>query len=267
MQLPNLDRLCLAPPTGVRGPASGGGRGGQRSNKLPRATPFLNAVARETFFGLIERIPSNTRGNWRDTDLFKAFEALLGGWRGMYKPKPDTEIFTTIERFFELYLAQVGVNAAIPRMDRITPHDLVHYYVGTWTNSLWELSKKDEYDQYAIRNEAEVDHLFERIELMAETHAHKVPGWNQKAWKTDVQAMRRLFIGRTDDRAHRFASGTSYYDLCKRFEDTYLKPFKIYGEALQKYANRFGSEQLFQLFYDWTAAVDRYVRVHQLRGA
>ena len=264
MELPNLGRLCLAS-TGVRGPAGGRG-GGRSSDMLPRAEPFLYANQRETFYGLIERIPSDTRGNWRDTGLFKAFDQLLGGWRGKYQPKPDTEIFRTIERFYELYVAQVGVNAAVPLMNRISQDDLVNYYVATWTNALWELSKKEEYDEYAIRDEAEVDHLFEMIALMAEKHAYKAPGWNQKAWKTDVQAMRRLFIGRKDDRAQRFASGTSYYDLCKRFEDTYLKPFNIYGEALQKYANRFGAEQLMQLFHDWTGAVDRYVRVNQLRA-
>ena len=260
--LPDLGRLSLAS-TGV----GVGGGGGKRREKLPRATPFLNAPERETFFSMVEKASGRSLGNWRDTGLTKAFEALIGGWRGMYAPKPDTEIFTTIERFFEQYLAPLGVNASAPRMDRLTAFDLVHYYVNTWSNALWELSKKDDFDEYAIRDEEEVDHLFETIALMVQKHAEKVPGWNDKTWKEDVKAMRRLFIGRKDDRQQRFAAGTTFYDLCMRFENTYLKPFNIYGEALQKYSNRFGPEQLMQLFFDWTAATDRYVRVHNLRDS
>lgn len=254
--LPDLGRLCLAP-TGVGG-------GGKRREKLPRATPFLNAKERETFFSIIEKASGRSLGNWRDMGLTKAFEALIGGWRGMYAPKTNAEIHTVIERFFEQYLAPLGVNASAPRMDRTTAHDLVHYYVNTWSNALWELSKKDDYDEYAIRNEDEVDHLFKTIALMAQKHAHKVPGWNVKTWKEDVKAMRRLFIGRKDDRQQRFAKGTTFYDTCTRFEQTYLNPFNIYGEALQKYSNGFGPEQLMQLFFDWTAATDRYVHVHKL---
>ena len=182
----------------------------------------------------------------------------------MYKPKPEDEIFTTIERFFEQYLAPLGVNASAPRQDRTTAFDLVHYYVHTWSKALWDLSKKNDFDEYAIQNEDEVDHLFKTIALMVQKHADKVAGWNVKTWEEDVKAMRRLFIGRKDDRQQRFAKGTTFYDTCTRFEQTYLNPFNIYGEALQKYSNRFGPEQLIQLFFDWTAATDWYVRKHKL---
>lgn len=263
-QLPDLGRLCLVSPTRAGGNswARLGGKGGQRPAKLPHATHYLDSFERETFFSLIEKIPNPNRGNWRDTSLFKAFEALLGGWRGMYTPKPEAEIFVTIERFFDWYLAPLGVNAAAPSMDSMTAQDLKEYYVGTWTSALFELSKKEDYDEYAIRDKDEVDHLFATIVFMVKLHADRVPGWTQKAWDIDVQAMHRLFIGRTDDRQQLLASGTTFYDRCKLFEDTYLKPFNIYGEALQKYANRFGPEQLCQLFYDWTAVVDRYARTH-----
>ena len=256
MLLPDLGRLSLAP--------TGGGVGGNNRELLPRATPFLNAQERETFFSMVEKASGRSLGKWRDMGLTNDFEALIGGWRGMYAPKTDFKIFTTIERFFEQYLAPLGVNASAPRMDRTTAFDLVHYYVDTWSNALWELSKKNDFDEYAIQNEDKVDHLFKTIALMVQKHADKVPGWNVKTWKEDVKAMRRLFIGRKDDRQQRFAKGTTFYDTCTRFEQTYLNPFNIYGEALQKYSNGFGPEQLMQLFFDWTAATDRYVHVHKL---
>ena len=266
--LPEMEGLSLEDDreeasTGMRGP---GGSGGSGRPKLPRKTPYLDYGERNTFYELLEK-RSTVGANWRTTSTFKAFDTVLAGWWGCYELKPPAQIFLAVEQFFQEFVAPAGVTAPVPDMGTMSPHDVVHYYVGGWQAVLLRMAEEEKgpNTEFYAQREREAEHLFEMIELLWRKRPPTADAALPRDWVMVKISISHLYVGRGDNRPGRFNAGTTYYEQSKEFQARYLAPFGIDGEALKYYNQGFGPEEMIVLFQEWIVQLERYIFVAGLR--